>query len=121
MTTPSSSRRHGDRSAPSLSTNNHTIPTLPPYQPPIAPLNDTGKRALASILEGTSQRHLKHHLQHAAEKLTDSAGEVNERFTAARVKFERRVEKQRALEREGKEEEWDEDGERSKVEKMERE
>ena len=121
MATPSSSRRHGTQSIPPSSTNNHQQPTLPPYQPPIAPLNATGKRKLASILESTSQRHLKHHLQHASEKLTDSAGEVNERLTDARVKFERRVERQRALEREGKEEEWDEDGERRKLEKREEE
>jgi hypothetical protein len=42
-------------------------------------------------------RHLKTHLQHAAEKLTDSAGDVNEKLSDARVRYERAKEKRRGV------------------------
>lgn len=70
--------------------NEARTPTIPTYQPPLYPLNAGGKHALSTLLQKHSQRRLLHHLQHVSEKLTDSAGEVNERLTDARARYERK-------------------------------
>ncbi|KAE8149850.1 zinc-finger of the MIZ type in Nse subunit-domain-containing protein [Aspergillus avenaceus] len=67
-----------------------TTPPLPPYEPPIAPLHASARNALLTFLKSRPLRQLQTHLQHAEEKLTDSAGEVNERVTDAKARFERR-------------------------------
>ncbi|GAB1195031.1 hypothetical protein APSETT444_004284 [Aspergillus pseudonomiae] len=59
------------------------------YEAPIAPLHSAAQIKLLSLLKSQSLRPLKTHLQHAEEKLTDSAGEVNERLTDARVRLQR--------------------------------
>ncbi|PLN81951.1 zinc-finger of the MIZ type in Nse subunit-domain-containing protein [Aspergillus taichungensis] len=59
------------------------------YEPPLKTLNSTGHRALLQLLKSQPLRHLKTHLQHAEEKLTDAAGEVNERLTDAHVRYQR--------------------------------
>lgn len=71
------------------------VPELPEYQPPEAPLTAESHRQLATLLNSHYSRHLKTHLQHAAEKLTDSAGDVNEKLSDARVRYERAKEKRR--------------------------
>ncbi|KAI9926851.1 hypothetical protein ASPWEDRAFT_46083 [Aspergillus wentii DTO 134E9] len=101
LSTPSSSHRH--RPPPSERRDRHRQhtdqpPIQPAYEPPIAPLNTTGQQALAALLQTNSLRHLKTHLQHAGEKLTDSAGEVNERLTEARGRYEKEKRKKRARE-----------------------
>ncbi|KAE8419094.1 zinc-finger of the MIZ type in Nse subunit-domain-containing protein [Aspergillus pseudocaelatus] len=110
MTTPSSSRhrsRHlsssAQRHTQALSQRSRaTTPPLPAYEAPIAPLHTTAQNKLLSLLKSQSLRPLKTHLQHAEEKLTDSAGEVNERLTDARVRL------QRLKERRGERENFDE-------------
>ncbi|PLB41233.1 SUMO ligase MMS21 [Aspergillus candidus] len=59
------------------------------YEPPLTTLTSTGHRALLQLLKSQPLRHLKTHLQHAEEKLTDAAGEVNERLTDAHVRYQR--------------------------------
>lgn len=71
------------------------IPDLPEYEPPEAPLTAESHRHLAMLMESQLSRQLKTHLQHAAEKLTDSAGDVNEKLSDARVRYERAKEKRR--------------------------
>ncbi|KAL4873006.1 mRNA capping enzyme-domain-containing protein [Aspergillus spectabilis] len=68
-------------------------PTLPPYEPPLAPLNETGRTALVALLRSQALRQLKTHIQHVETKLTDSAGEVNERLTDAKVRVQKRKER----------------------------
>ncbi|KAJ5292907.1 uncharacterized protein N7443_008860 [Penicillium atrosanguineum] len=71
------------------------IPDLPEYEPPEAPLTAESHRNLAMLMDSQLSRQLKTHLQHAAEKLTDSAGDVNEKLSDARVRYERTKEKRR--------------------------
>ncbi|KAL1966982.1 hypothetical protein VTN77DRAFT_3726 [Rasamsonia byssochlamydoides] len=78
------------------STSSSSRPTLPEYEPLSAPLNAAGQRALAALLQSSSYRHLKTHLQQAADKLTETAGEVNERATDARVRYEQQKQRKRA-------------------------
>ncbi|KAE8374992.1 zinc-finger of the MIZ type in Nse subunit-domain-containing protein [Aspergillus bertholletiae] len=79
---PSSTQRQSQR--PRAST-----PPLPPYEAPITPLHNAAQAKLISLIQSHSLRPLKTHLQHAEEKLTDSAGEVNDRLTEARVRLQR--------------------------------
>ncbi|GIK06943.1 hypothetical protein Aspvir_002596 [Aspergillus viridinutans] len=94
--TPDTRRhRHASRNdRTSASTNRHahsraSTPPLPAYEPPIAPLNAAGHNAIIALLNAPSLRQLKTHIQRAEEKLTDSAGEVNERLTDARVRYQK--------------------------------
>ncbi|OJJ45471.1 hypothetical protein ASPZODRAFT_69562 [Penicilliopsis zonata CBS 506.65] len=95
--TPGSSRRprthHHHREGSS-----RAPPMAPEYERPIAPLNAAGQRALSMHLQAHSLSRLKKHIQHAEEKLTDSAGEINERLTDARYRY--RKEEQRRRENE---------------------
>ncbi|GFF72194.1 E3 SUMO-protein ligase nse2 [Aspergillus udagawae] len=92
--TPDTRRhRHASRND-RTSTNRHahsrtSTPPLPAYEPPIAPLNAAGHNAIIALLNAPSLRQLKTHIQSAEEKLTDSAGEVNERLTDARVRYQK--------------------------------
>lgn len=79
--------RHRDRTT--TNSNGTGTPTIPRYEPQAYPLNAAGHRTLANLLQSHTLRHLKTHLQHASEKLTDSAGEINERLTDARVRYQR--------------------------------
>ncbi|KAL2012203.1 hypothetical protein VTN00DRAFT_4921 [Thermoascus crustaceus] len=128
-TTASSSRhhhRHRDRTNRSTAQD---LTTLPTYEPPSAPLNPAGQRALAALLQSHSLRHLKAHLQHASEKLAETASEANERLTDARVRYERQKERrQQKQERrrgegedgEGEDDEGDdEEEEKQKLARME--
>jgi hypothetical protein len=116
-------RRHAAPSSSAADTHS-TAPTLPPYEPPSAPLNAAAKRALAGLLQSPPLNVLRTHIQHAGEKLTDSAGEVNERATDARVRYEKRVERKRERrERDGEVDmevdvEADDDGERERLASM---
>lgn len=75
---------HGSTSSSSL-----TAPTLPAYEPLSAPLTPQAQRALASLSQSSSFRNLRAHVKLAAEKLTETAGETNERATDARIRYER--------------------------------
>ncbi|KAL3464040.1 zinc-finger of the MIZ type in Nse subunit-domain-containing protein [Aspergillus heterothallicus] len=70
-------------------------PSLPAYEPPVAPLTEVGRNALVALLRSQALRQLKTHVQHAELKLTESAGEVNERLTDATVRLKRQREKER--------------------------
>ncbi|KAL2835245.1 mRNA capping enzyme-domain-containing protein [Aspergillus cavernicola] len=64
-------------------------PPLPEYEAPVAPLNEVGRNALVSLLRSQALRQLKTHIQHAEMKIQESAGEVNERATDARVRLQK--------------------------------
>lgn len=68
---------------------------LPPYEPPEAPLTVESQRQIAALLSSQHFRTLQTHLQHAAEKLTHSGGEVNERLSDARGRYEKAKEVRR--------------------------
>lgn len=72
------------------------IPPLPPYEPPIAPLIPTCQQKLTNLAKSSTLKNLNTHIQHAAEKLTDSAGDVNERLTEVREKVLRSRKRNRA-------------------------
>ncbi|KAL3452576.1 zinc-finger of the MIZ type in Nse subunit-domain-containing protein [Aspergillus insuetus] len=65
-------------------------PPLPDYQAPIGPLAEVGRTALVTLLRSSALRQLKTHVQHAELKLTESAGEVNERLADATVRLKRK-------------------------------
>lgn len=126
---PSSSRRqtHRTNHTPGQQTLSSPIaPTLPPYEPPIGPLNPAGKRAIASLLETRSLRNLHSSLANAADKLTDATGDINERYTDAKVRHEAKVRRRREREAKGLDDNgenndgWDEDNERMELEDMEK-
>lgn len=71
------------------------IPELPEYEAPEAPLTAECHRKIAALLRSQHLRHLQTHLQHATEKLTDTAGDVNERLVDARVRYERLKQRRR--------------------------
>ncbi|KAL4955306.1 mRNA capping enzyme-domain-containing protein [Aspergillus filifer] len=64
-------------------------PPLPSYEPPIAPLTEPGRTALQALLRSQGLRHLKTHIQHAEKKITDCAGEVNDRLADAKMREQR--------------------------------
>ncbi|KAJ5835752.1 Zinc finger RING/FYVE/PHD-type [Penicillium robsamsonii] len=68
---------------------------LPEYQTPVAPLTAESQRQIASLLASHHLRNLRTHLQHAAEKLAHSGGEVNERLIDARIRYEKNKEARR--------------------------
>ncbi|KAJ5513366.1 hypothetical protein N7463_002918 [Penicillium fimorum] len=68
---------------------------LPEYQTPEAPLTAESQRQIAALLASHHLRNLRTHLQHAAEKLAQSGGEVNERLSDARIRYEKRKEARR--------------------------
>ncbi|KAL1882519.1 hypothetical protein Plec18167_002935 [Paecilomyces lecythidis] len=92
--TPESSSRR-ERHRDSQRAQSSRAPAMPEYQPLSAPLNPKGQRALAALLQSQSFRHLKGHLRHASEKLTDTAGETNDRLTEAQQRFQRRQQRKR--------------------------
>ncbi|KAJ9293930.1 hypothetical protein DTO271G3_7306 [Paecilomyces variotii] len=93
--TPELSSRRRERHRDSQHAQSSRAPTMPEYQPLSAPLNPTGQRALAALLQSQSFRHLKTHLKHASLKLTDTAGEANDRLTEAQQRFQRRQQQRR--------------------------
>ncbi|KAJ5168696.1 uncharacterized protein N7482_004290 [Penicillium canariense] len=86
-------------------------PELPPYEAPEAPLTADTHRQLRSLLQSQYLRVTTSNLQHAAEKLTDSAGEVNERLSDARLRYERLKERRRTSEEDTQEPDGDDDNE----------
>ncbi|KAJ5796287.1 uncharacterized protein N7518_004827 [Penicillium psychrosexuale] len=73
---------------------------LPEYEVPKAPLTAESQRKIAALLASHHLRNLRTHLQHAVEKLTHSGGEVNERLSDSRGRYEKNKEARR---REGEE------------------
>lgn len=61
---------------------------MPAYQPPEAPLTVESHRQIHKLCESRNNR-LKEHLKSAFEKLTDTACDINERSTDARVRYEK--------------------------------
>lgn len=68
---------------------------LPEYETPEAPLTAESQRQIAALLASQHLRTLRTHLQHATEKLTHSGGEVNERLSDARIRYEKMKEARR--------------------------
>lgn len=68
---------------------------LPEYETPEAPLTAESQRQIAALLASHHLRTLRTHLQHAVEKLTHSGGEVNERLSDARTRYEKLKEARR--------------------------
>ncbi|KAJ9491329.1 hypothetical protein VN97_g1936 [Penicillium thymicola] len=68
---------------------------LPEYETPAAPLTAESQRQIAALLASRHLRTLRTHLQHATEKLTHSGGEVNERLSDARIRYEKLKEARR--------------------------
>ncbi|KAF7529780.1 hypothetical protein PCG10_006111 [Penicillium crustosum] len=68
---------------------------LPEYETPEAPLTAESQRQIAALLASPHLRNLRTHLQHATEKLTHSGGEVNERLSDARIRYEKLKEARR--------------------------
>lgn len=62
---------------------------LPPYQPQVAELNATAQRAIQNLNRGVNLKHLSTHLAHASGALTGNAGEVNDRLTEAKARYEK--------------------------------
>ncbi|OKL56183.1 hypothetical protein UA08_08567 [Talaromyces atroroseus] len=62
-------------------------PATPEYEPLSMPLTATAQRALESLLLSKQFRMVKGHIQQATDKLTEIAGEANERATDARHRF----------------------------------
>ncbi|GLB02342.1 hypothetical protein AtubIFM57258_003687 [Aspergillus tubingensis] len=105
-----------------------STPPLPPYEPPTSTLTTlshqpTTAPALSALLATHTSSTLKTHLQHAQEKLTDAAGEINERLTDAKERSKKAKERRRNLrshtfgnnnndggEEDGSEEEEEEEG-----------
>ncbi|KAL3257710.1 hypothetical protein ABHI18_006595, partial [Aspergillus niger] len=90
---PSGRNRNRDRD---------TTPPLPPYQPPTSTLKTlshqpTTAPALSALLATHTSSTLKTHLQHAQEKLTDAAGEINERLTDAKERSKKSRERRRNI------------------------
>ena len=118
-TPESSGRRHRDSGQHHRSSqrppSTQTVPTLPEYQAPIVPINAAGKRAIIAVLQSQPLRHLRGHLRHVEEKLTDAAGDMNERLTDAKVRAEKAQQKRRD---EGVDEDEEEAGELSRMEEQ---
>ncbi|KAL4908996.1 zinc-finger of the MIZ type in Nse subunit-domain-containing protein [Aspergillus multicolor] len=95
LNNPASSSRRRDRDHDRGSPSREGTPSLPEYEAPIAPLTDPGRQALTSLLRSQNLRSLKAHIQHVEAKLTDSAGEVNERLAEAKLRAKRKAERQR--------------------------
>ncbi|KAL4792041.1 mRNA capping enzyme-domain-containing protein [Aspergillus venezuelensis] len=89
---PSSSRHHRDhdrdreRERETATPRRVGTPPLPSYETPIAPLTEPGRTALQALLRSQGLRHLKMHIQHAEKKITDCAGEVNDRLADAKMR-----------------------------------
>ncbi|RAL16350.1 uncharacterized protein BO97DRAFT_361136 [Aspergillus homomorphus CBS 101889] len=102
-------RNNPQPSTPSSSATASNIPQPPPYNPPTIhnrnptqlTLHPTSHAALLNLLNSAPLRNLKTHLQHAQEKLTDAAGEINERLTDAEERARRKRERNTAGGEEG--------------------
>ncbi|PYH45069.1 SUMO ligase MMS21 [Aspergillus saccharolyticus JOP 1030-1] len=87
--------------APDPSSSATAIPQPPPYTPPTIPnpkpdqitLHSSSHTILVNLLASQSLRTLKTHLQHAQEKLTEAAGDINERLTDAEERARRKRER----------------------------
>ncbi|KAJ6072939.1 hypothetical protein N7467_011024 [Penicillium canescens] len=84
------SQSHPPSAQPRRSTTHPSeAPSLPEYVAPEAPLTAEAQRHLAALISNHHHRNLITHLKHAAEKLTHSGGEVNERLADARGRYEK--------------------------------
>lgn len=94
------SRRLDDTEAatptPAAATSSRNRPQTPDYEPLSTPLNPKAQRALASLNSATHFRQLKEHIRQAGDKLTETAGEANERMSDARHRFENMTSRKRA-------------------------
>ncbi|KAJ5983983.1 hypothetical protein N7481_006082 [Penicillium waksmanii] len=86
-----------------------TIPDLPPYEAPEAPLTAECQRQLNSLLQSKQLHDVKTHIQNAADRLTDSVGEVNERLCDARNRYETNKERKRSANEEIESDDEDEE------------
>jgi hypothetical protein len=83
------SQSHPPSAQPRRSTTHPSEdPSLPEYVAPEAPLTADAQRHLGALISNYHHRNLITHLKHAAEKLTHSGGEVNERLADARGRYD---------------------------------
>lgn len=82
--------------AAASSSTTRNRPQTPDYEPLSTPLNAKAQRALASLNSATHFRQLKEHIRLAGDKLTETAGEANERMSDARHRFENLTSRKRA-------------------------
>lgn len=98
--TPTPSRHRSSTTHEPPAENDNDIPQLddqlPPYEPPLAPLTPSSQNALANLVQSYKLKNLQTHIQHAVEKLGDSAAQVNERLTDARERYTRYMSKKRS-------------------------
>jgi E3 SUMO-protein ligase NSE2 len=94
------SRRPDDTEAatptPAAATSSRNRPQTPDYEPLTTPLNPKAQRALASLNSAAHFRQLKEHIRQAGDKLTETAGEANERMSDARHRFDNMTSRKRA-------------------------
>ncbi|KAE8555948.1 hypothetical protein EYB25_000647 [Talaromyces marneffei] len=96
------SRKPGDTeatptsAAAAASSSTRNRPQTPEYEPLATPLNPKAQRALASLYSAIQFRQLKEHIRQAGDKLTETAGEANERVADARHRFEKSTSRKRA-------------------------
>lgn len=118
LSTPARQRSSLSQSRPPTSARTRGTPRtstateLPPYEAPEAPLTIESQRQVAAFLQSQHLRHLKTHLSHATEKLTDSAGEVNDRLSDARSRYETNKERRRNADEDNESDEPDEEFQR---------
>ncbi|KAJ6161190.1 Chromosomal organization and DNA repair protein Mms21 [Penicillium chermesinum] len=105
MASATPSQRHGRALAHAQYTPSINIPALPPYEAPEAPLDAEQQRRLATLLSSRELKDLKTHIKSAAEKLTESAGQIGDRLCDAQVRYEREKDKINARRRAGSDEE----------------
>ncbi|KAI9834104.1 MAG: hypothetical protein M1819_003389 [Sarea resinae] len=65
------------------------VAQLPPYEASTHPLNASGQRALAALLEKHSLQKTNEHIRSANELLARTAGEVNDRLTQKLAQHEK--------------------------------
>lgn len=62
---------------------------LPAYEPPVGPLTPNCQRALARLLQNEGLKNAQRHVQDASAKVSNAAGDINEKLTEARQRHAR--------------------------------
>ena len=68
---------------------------LPAYEPPIGPLTPNSQRVLARLLQNEGLKNAQRHVQEASSKVSNAAGDINEKLTEAKQRHERYLASQR--------------------------
>lgn len=68
---------------------------LPEYEPPVGPLTSNAQRALANLLQNDRLKNAQKHVQDASTKVSNAAGDINEKLSEARLRHEKYLASQR--------------------------